>query len=99
LTPDSLNAPTGPPSNVRLALVIMAGPRPELVSRSPTVRPTWKLVRSWSSGRTEWRLWVRIARASSTDTAREATATTAAHAATTKLASTGVNLLHFKSTG
>jgi hypothetical protein len=86
LTLARLRSPAGAPSSVTLVPVIFAGPRPEFLRRSPAVPPTVKAVVSPRSGRAAYRLWVRAALASYTDTTSDATAITVAEIAMTVLA-------------
>jgi hypothetical protein len=80
--------PNCSPPNVSWLLMILAGPRPELVRRSPAVAPTGNVVVSPSSGRTESRLCFRVAQATYADTFRDATVMTTPQIAMTVFAST-----------
>jgi hypothetical protein len=72
--------PKGVSSSVRTVLVMAAGPRPELMSCRPAVCPWDNPTRNSRNGRTEMRLCRRVALASYTETAREATAMDASSA-------------------
>jgi len=77
------------PSIISLLAVIFAGPSPALLSPTPEVAPVLSFPHSIKTGCTERRLCILVARASYTDTPKEAPAITTAQMAMTVLAFTG----------
>jgi hypothetical protein len=88
LIESSPNSPSTRSSTWSRLLTILAGPSPTLFNSRPAYSPRWNVSPIWRTGRTDFRLWVRVARTWTIVTTSDSSAITAAHVATNVSGST-----------